>query len=148
MSFFVSENEVLDHTLEENKERSLDILQVPLEGRNQGLSPFSLQSSEYAIVFFDLETGGLDILRYEILQIVLKIDMLSFETYITPNRSIDLSASQVNGLNRVGRKLYQNGILVESLPKELVMLSLLEFLKNLKKNAYLSPITVILMEND
>lgn len=82
-----------------------------------------------ALVFYDIETGGLDPLRQEILQICMKFQDKMFSTYITPAKAIDLTATKINHLSRIGKKDFRMGIKVPTLSKKEAMLKMLEFLK-------------------
>lgn len=46
-----------------------------------------------AIVFYDIETGGFDLLRHDILQLCVKFEDKIFSAYLTPVNSIDIRAS-------------------------------------------------------
>lgn len=93
-------------------------------------------NNEFAIVFFDIETGGT---KYsdDILQISMKCGNNSFNSFITPTQKIAPSASKVNGLVINHNKLFQNGIQVETLPRDLVFAKILKFFHDLHKKCLL-----------
>ena len=93
-------------------------------------------TNDIAIVFFDLETGGLKVGK-DILQIAMKNENLCFNVYITPTQSIDKSASSATMLTRSGRQLYLNGREVPTVQRKLAFLKIIEFLKSLNKNVIL-----------
>lgn len=103
--------------------------------------------TDHAIVFFDLETGGR---RYEdnILQLCMKSGQFVFNCFITPTRSINPDATKVNGLSISQKKLFQNGVQVQTFPRQIVFNKILEFLNNLKKSAFLSHIIAFLILQD
>lgn len=45
-------------------------------------------SKNFHIIFYDMETGGLNMSKYDILQIAMKVDDSTFSSYITPRRMI------------------------------------------------------------
>lgn len=90
-----------------------------------------------AIVFYDIETGGFDLLRHEIIQICLKFEDKVFSTYLTPTKPIDRKASEVHHLTRLGKKLFKNGIEVPTMSKRLAMTKLIEFLKGIGQKCLL-----------
>lgn len=97
----------------------------------------SFECDETKILFFDLETALFDIYTNEILQIEVKAGHLQFHSYITPTRFIHPKASELNGLTRINKNLYKNGIQVSILPKNIVLQKLLEFLKQFDKKCIL-----------
>jgi len=94
------------------------------------------ETETFKIVFFDLETGGLN-MTDEILQISMKSGKNDFNSFITPTRSINYSATKVNGLSNVHSKLFKNGHEVDALPRQIVFEKILQFLKDLKKKCIL-----------
>lgn len=68
-------------------------------------------SKEFHIIFFDMETGGLNMSKYDILQIAMKVAEAdsTFSSYITPRRMIHSKAAEITGLTKTGNKLYKNG---------------------------------------
>ena len=88
--------------------------------------------TDFAIVFFDLETGGFELTR-DILQISMKSGESTFNCYITPTSTIDPNASKIHGVCRVHKQLFQHGKEVNTKPRRLVFDNLLDFLKKLEK---------------
>lgn len=93
--------------------------------------------NQASVVFFDIETGGLDFFRHEIIQICVKFQDKIFSSYITPMKSIDQRASQITHITKSGRKLFKNGIEVITLPRQKVMSELIKFLKNIGQKCLL-----------
>lgn len=88
-----------------------------------------LENSELAVVVFDLETGGFDVQRHDILQICAKYGKFIFNVYITPTSVIDPKASEVHGLTRSQKTLYKNGREIFTLSIKNALNELLNFLK-------------------
>lgn len=63
-----------------------------------------IQKNESALVFFDLETGGLATGK-DILQIAAVCDNRSFMQYVTPTKEVDIKAQEVNKLTKLGGNL-------------------------------------------
>ena len=97
----------------------------------------SLECDDIKIIFFDLETGGLNMLKHEILQVAVKCGQDSFNSYVTPTRAIAPNATQTNGLTKINKKLYKNGKEVLTLPKKTVLQNLLIFLAKFAKKCIL-----------
>lgn len=93
--------------------------------------------NEAAIVFFDLETGGLDFFQHEVIQICMKFEDKLFCSYITPSRSIDSKSSKITHLTKTGKKLFKSGVEVATLPRQKVMQELMKFLKNIGQKCLL-----------
>lgn len=68
----------------------------------------STPPSACKIVFFDLETSGVDRKSCEILQIAAKVDDYSFSTYVRPQLAIPAEASAVNSIEIIDDKLCYN----------------------------------------
>lgn len=96
-----------------------------------------METEDFTIIFYDLETGGLDILRHDILQICMKSGEKVFTSYITPHRVIDQRASDITHLTKVGNKLYKNGMEVETFPKKTVIKNMLDFIRSFEKKCLL-----------
>ncbi|XP_058789054.1 uncharacterized protein LOC131663015 [Phymastichus coffea] len=94
-------------------------------------------SNDTAIVFFDLETGGFDMFKDEVLQISLKCDDKSYVCYLTPTRAINPRASEVHNLTRINKNLYKNGEQVVTRAKAVVVSEVLQFLKAIGKKCIL-----------
>ncbi|XP_048514968.1 uncharacterized protein LOC125501888 [Athalia rosae] len=93
--------------------------------------------NENPVVFFDLETSGLD-KNWDILQIAAKYDNDKFNTYVTPTQQIAASATAANGLINCHGDLMYHGIKVNSVPIRLALVNLLEWLKSIGKKGYLA----------
>lgn len=90
-----------------------------------------LENADVAVVFFDLETGGFDVRRHDILQISAKYSKFAFNTYLTPTSPIDQKASEIHGLTSVNKKLYKHGKEVFTLNMENALNQFLDFFKQL-----------------
>ncbi|XP_014206279.1 uncharacterized protein LOC106637834 [Copidosoma floridanum] len=110
---------------------------IPTEGLNQLRDTNSFETDEEAVVFFDLETGGFDMFKDEILQISLKCNEKSFTSYITPTRSINLKYLEIYNLTRINKNLYKNGQQVETNSKSAIAHDVLQFLKEIEKKCIL-----------
>ena len=97
--------------------------------------PFS--TSEIEIVFFDLETGGFDPHRYDILQICMISEKFEFNVYITPTKAIHPEVSNIHGLTKSHTKLFKNGIEIPTFSLPIAMQQLLQFLQKLNKKILL-----------
>ena len=97
---------------------------------------FDLSTDDLVIVFFDIETGGLK-LSDDILQICMKYANTQFNSFITPTKAINNSASKINKLTKVNKKLFHHGIEVKTQPCGTVFTKLLEYLQSLKKKCIL-----------
>lgn len=89
-------------------------------------------TQDFALVYFDLETSGLD-KKCDILQIAAKCDDMSFSVYVTPNKAINSSASKVTGLTERHGQLYFNNNFVISSPLSDALLSFNAFPKLFQK---------------
>ncbi|XP_058807184.1 uncharacterized protein LOC131673301 [Phymastichus coffea] len=84
------------------------------------------------IVYFDLETTGLDI-NAEIVQIAAKCGKYEFDFYINPTKEISKSATKFTGLSNDGGMLCLNGKAVESSNLKDGLLAFKQFLESLSK---------------
>lgn len=96
----------------------------------------SYESDDFAIVFFDIETGGLSP-SDDILQISMKCRNISFTSFITPVRPINPASTKVTGLSKVHKKLFQYGKEVHTLPRKTVFVKILKYLHSLNKKCIL-----------
>lgn len=97
----------------------------------------SFKTDDIVVVFYDLETGGFDLMLHDILQIAMVGEKWAFNAYITPKRSIHDRASKVHNLTKSGRNLFKNGKQVYTFTKNAVLNKLLEFLKKFGKKCLL-----------
>lgn len=100
----------------------------------------SCKADHYVIIFYDFETGEFE-LRDDILQIAMAGENLTFNTYLTPIRSIHDKASSVHKLTKSGkiRKnfLYKNGRQVFTLSKINAFNKMLDYLEKFGKKCLL-----------
>lgn len=66
------------------------------------------QSSQSAIISFDIETGGFSLSK-DILQISMKYNSQKFNYFIVPTTTIDQKATDINGFAIVQKQLFQKG---------------------------------------
>lgn len=85
-----------------------------------------------AVVFFDLETSGLEY-DCDILQIACKCGAAQFNEHVKPTKPIHPEASKVTGMINVDGELYVRGSKVDTSPIEKVLQRLLTFLRQFKK---------------
>lgn len=97
----------------------------------------SYETENFAVVFFDLETGSTDHERSDILQISMKCGRYNFNCFVTPKRGISSSASNVNGFTKINKKLYQNGKEVYTIAEKVAFLELIDYLKLFNKKCIL-----------
>lgn len=95
----------------------------------QAIKPVVQKTSR--VVFFDLETTGLDKTMCEIVQIAAMSGPKHFNVYIKPLNGIPPDASRINGLTVVQGKLCKNGQVVETQDALVAWKGFLEFLKSL-----------------
>ncbi|XP_015125449.1 uncharacterized protein LOC107047212 [Diachasma alloeum] len=95
-----------------------------------------LGNEEYEVVFFDLETSGLDA-NCNILQIAAGTGSASFNIYIKPSKPIDPHATQAHGLTSVSGDLYLHGIRVETVSLRSALTSFLAYLQKIEKKCIL-----------
>ncbi|KAK0165537.1 hypothetical protein PV328_004044 [Microctonus aethiopoides] len=85
----------------ENENNSLSIVHdhpyVFVENSCKALQK-NAKNNQLPIIFFDLETGGKQIIKHEILQISMKCKQSILNEYITSTKSIDPGATNDNGL--------------------------------------------------
>lgn len=93
-------------------------------------------SEDVAIVFYDLETGGLN-LNDDILQISCVCEKIVFDSYVTPRRPITSGASDIHKLTKSGKNLYKSGKRLYTLSRENLASKLLEYLKKMSKKCIL-----------
>lgn len=110
---------------------------IPSQDANELHNSVIFDKADEAIVFFDLETGGFDMFKDEILQISLKCGVTSYSSYITPTRPINAKSSEVHNLTRINKNLYKNGQQVITKSKSLVVSDVLQFLRNIGKKCIL-----------
>ncbi|KAK0076371.1 hypothetical protein PV326_010817, partial [Microctonus aethiopoides] len=95
----------------ENENNSLSIVHdhpyVFVENSCKALQK-NAKNNQLPIIFFDLETGGKQIIKHEILQISMKCKQSILNEYITSTKSIDPGATNDNGLSKNHKKLFQN----------------------------------------
>ncbi|XP_011309361.1 three prime repair exonuclease 2 [Fopius arisanus] len=85
---------------------------------------------EYKIVFFDLETTGLEP-NCEILQIAAKYGSRMYRTYILPTGPIPQIVKDITGIDMKNNKMYVRGRPVTAVPKSTALYTFIAFLKSL-----------------
>jgi DNA polymerase III epsilon subunit-like protein len=93
--------------------------------------------NDYKIVYFDIETSGLEI-TYEILQIAAILEDCKFSVYVLPTTSISHNASKINGLHCVAGELYFHNKKVNALPLFDALSSFAQFLDMLFSSCFLA----------
>ncbi|XP_044595305.1 uncharacterized protein LOC123272509 [Cotesia glomerata] len=93
--------------------------------------------SSAVVVFFDLETTGLDASK-EVVQIAAKYSDVEFDIYIKPEREFSLQASKITGLELKNSTYIANSNLGRAHSKVNAAKSLLQFLKSIN-----SPIILV-----
>lgn len=103
------------------------------ETRNLINSNQSLSKINTTIVYFDLETGGLN-LDADILQIAAKSGDHSFNVYVKPTKKMSSSASEVTGLRQVKDDLYLRTKKLDTVEIIEALQSFLQFLTSISIN--------------
>lgn len=93
----------------------------------------SNNDTKFLIVYFDLETTGLD-MSAEIVQIAAKCGRYEFSVYVNPTKEISRSATKVTGLSNDGGFLCPNGKAVEHSNQKEALLAFKQFLESLSKS--------------
>lgn len=85
------------------------------------------------LVFFDLDTSGLDNKQAEVLGIAAKSDSDEFRAYIMPTNPISEKASSINKLAvRDGGLYYKNTERLSTVPRREALMGLLQYLRQFK----------------
>ncbi|XP_059191720.1 DNA polymerase III subunit epsilon-like [Centropristis striata] len=82
------------------------------------------------LVFFDLETTGLDTAVCDIIQLSAVSGSRVFNAYIVPRRRIDREASEVTGFTASNNRLLLNGSPLATVPLDDAVTSFLDFLRS------------------
>ncbi|XP_059191750.1 DNA polymerase III PolC-type-like [Centropristis striata] len=82
------------------------------------------------LVFFDLETTGLDTAVCDIIQLSAVSGSKDFNKYILPRRQIDKRASGVTGLTFIDNQLLLNGSPMDTVPLDEAVTTFLDFLRS------------------
>ncbi|XP_019729429.1 uncharacterized protein LOC109518178 [Hippocampus comes] len=88
---------------------------------------------DFAMVFFDLETTGLDTRRCHIIQLGAVCGHLTFNAYIVPQRPITQRAYEVNGFYMVDGILYRRRKAKPTVSVNRALTSFLRFLRSLDR---------------
>ncbi|KAJ1527397.1 hypothetical protein ONE63_007380 [Megalurothrips usitatus] len=83
------------------------------------------------LVYFDLETTGVDLCTCEIVQIAASCEKKSYNVYMMPLHGIPPEASRVNGLKVVGGKLLKHGRPVTVTPHKEAWIGFVKYLKDM-----------------
>lgn len=118
---------------------NISLLEVPTNAENlisEVSCDLSYNTNNFAIVFFDLETGGFKMDK-DILQIAMKSENSILSTYLSPIKPIDTFASAMTGLTKNGRQLFLNGNPVVSISRKIAVLKVLEYFQKFGKKVVL-----------
>ncbi|CAL8321523.1 unnamed protein product [Gadus morhua 'NCC'] len=91
-----------------------------------------------SVVFFDLETTGLDTKRCDIIQLAAISGDLTFNMYMMPQVAIDRGATAVTGFRVHNGKLFQNGRAMNTAILHEALASFLDFLWSLEQPVLLA----------
>ncbi|XP_061629544.1 DNA polymerase III subunit epsilon-like [Phyllopteryx taeniolatus] len=81
----------------------------------------------YTVVFFDLETTGLDTEKCDIIQIAAVCGKRAFDAYVVPRCAITKEANRVTGFSVVDGNLFRHGVAVPTMPLHQALTSFIEF---------------------
>ncbi|XP_029289261.1 uncharacterized protein LOC115009440 [Cottoperca gobio] len=98
----------------------------------------STMSGDEMIVFFDLETTGLDTKVCDIIQLSAIHEDRDFNVYILPSRPIHERASEVNGFTVGDGRLLLNGTPVDTVPLVDALTSFIDFLRSFQRPVLLA----------
>ncbi|KAI1899779.1 hypothetical protein AGOR_G00065260 [Albula goreensis] len=90
----------------------------------------AMAKKDVPLVFFDLETTGLDVTTCEIIQIGAVCGVKTFNRYMLPQRDIGEKSSAVNHLTVVDQALRYNGEPVETVPLREALTDFIDFLRS------------------
>nr|XP_046251243.1 DNA polymerase III polC-type-like [Scatophagus argus] len=82
------------------------------------------------IIFFDLETTGLDTARCDIIQLAAICGNRVFNAYTVPSQALSKSATEITGFTVHGGDLYLQGVPVETTSLYNLLTSFIAFLKS------------------
>ncbi|XP_051918171.1 DNA polymerase III subunit epsilon-like [Hippocampus zosterae] len=92
----------------------------------------------YTVVFFDLETTGLDTRNCDIIQIAAVCGMADFNAYIVPRCEITREANGITGFSVANGVLFRHGVAMPTMPLQQALSSFLDFLSSLPEPVYLA----------
>nr|XP_023697399.1 protein PML-like [Paramormyrops kingsleyae] len=104
-------------------------MQSVLHPSSPGGRPARPAPSEYTLIFFDLETTGLDVSGCDIVQLSAVCGERTFNAYMVPRRSMGYSASFVTGFTVEGDSLLQYGRPMMTVPLQDALADFLTFLR-------------------
>ncbi|MGH0117400.1 UNVERIFIED_CONTAM: hypothetical protein FKN15_034587 [Acipenser sinensis] len=100
------------------------------------------QTEDVTLVFFDLETTGLDIFHCDIIQVSAISGDKIFNVYTYPRQQISEGASAVTGFTVANQTLFRHGVPIETKTHEEALTDFLAFLGTLHR-----PVLAGMMEN-
>ncbi|XP_057691601.1 DNA polymerase III subunit epsilon-like [Corythoichthys intestinalis] len=92
----------------------------------------------YTVVFFDLETTGLDTERCDIIQLAAVCGTRVFNAYTVPRCHITEEASRITGFSRENGRLLLHRVPVHTVPLRQALTSFVEFLSSFCGPVYLA----------
>lgn len=90
----------------------------------------SWSQPQYSIVFFDLETTGLDVTD-EITQIAAKCGNAMYNQYVIPSVPIPQEVTDLTGIRMIGPQMYVHGQPVNALAPAIAAITFTNFLANI-----------------
>ncbi|XP_041074042.1 uncharacterized protein LOC121294428 [Polyodon spathula] len=91
------------------------------------------QTEDYTLVFFELETTGLDVASCDIIQVCAISGEKTFNVYVCPRQQISEEASSVNGFTVINQTLFLDGVPMETKSHEEALTDFLAFLVTLHR---------------
>ncbi|XP_074489939.1 DNA polymerase III PolC-type-like [Sebastes fasciatus] len=95
-------------------------------------------SQNKLIVFFDLETTGLDTTVCDIIQVSAICGEKDFNVYTVPRRALSASAKQVTGFTVTDGELFRQGTPMDTVPLVDALTSFIDFLRSFRRPVLLA----------
>ncbi|MFT7814430.1 uncharacterized protein LOC107076968 [Arapaima gigas] len=89
--------------------------------------------SRHSLVFFDLETTGLDILSCDIVQMSAVCGDVSFNMHMLPRCRMSAEASRVTGFTVQDDTLFLHGQPVDTVPRQQALVAFVDFVCSFRK---------------
>ncbi|XP_048873068.1 protein PML-like [Brienomyrus brachyistius] len=114
-------------------------MQPLLDPRAAGGRPARSAPSEYTLIFFDLETTGLDVSGCDIVQLSAACGERTFNAYVVPRRGMGYSVSFMTGFTVEGDCLLHHGRPMTIVPLQDALADFLTFLRGFHSPVLVAP---------